>query len=387
MHERVFAFLLATDIMFVCGSHVSGNRSCAADSINRELKQQKLPEAKILEAPKAQLSNPMDPAMWMLIHVGSPIIAFFFCVCSCVWLSTYFRTRQMKIGQEIVEDLVLKKLPMPTVEEVGAEVVTERDLMKQIESGAVLTVDEQIEQKYEVEAIEKAKKSRSTKKGDKIAYNLDDFHYRDAGKEIPDTVVSAFLTTGKFEATSDTTGDVGILQTYQRLEKFRSGADDEEGDMDALWKDKDRVKDLIKAGARVPKSKTRPLSVAGPMPTVQGSRELKQQVAAQHKQVSALGGRSMPEFIRDKQMDTYQKHPEPLKLGVDRIEAAAARGPRNRNVDDDEVKLIENGNGHANGSGRPKSSSRLLAILPGLGNRKSKDGKGKDDGDGLEVMV
>ena len=353
------------------------------ENINVELAKQKLPGCRMLEKPRVALSEAMDPVLQMFIYVGVPIISVGMAICFYFWIKAWLKSRQMKIGQELVEDVVLKRLPMPTVEEVGEEVVDERELLKNAESGVVLSVEERVVEKYKQEEIHKIKKARNTAAGDKINFNLDDFHYRDHGKEIPDAVVSAFLTTGKFEATSDTTGDVAILQTYRRLEKLKDSIDPDMEGVDRLLDDKDRLKDLIRAGARVPKSQRRPVGVSGIMPEVDGSRELQQQVAAQHKQASALGGSTMPEFLKDYQREQFQKHPEPMKLGK-RIEAAAARGPRNsNNGDDDDVLLLENGNANGSANGRQKSN-RLLGMLTAYTTSNTKHG---GDGDEVEVMV
>jgi len=347
----------------------------AEERINSELAKQNLPRIKILWGPDVGLSEPMDPVLRMFINVGIPIITVFMAICIYVWVRAWLKSRQMKIGQAMVEDVVLKKLPMPTLEELGDDVILERNLLN--DADVEQTVVGKVERMQNEEAVAKIKKRRATAAGDKIKWNLDDFTHR-GGKEIPDAVVSAFITTGKFEAISDTTNDVGVLQTYQRLEKFKSGAGKDAKGMEALWDDKDRVRDLIKAGNRAPKSKRNPVGAAGVMPIVEGSNALKQQVAAQHRQVSALGGRTMPEFLQDAQLELFQQHPEPIRLGK-RIQTAAARGPRH----DDDVLLLENGNSEGTGL---KSSNRLLGMLTSIaGKNKKKDGD--DDGDGLEVMV
>ena len=51
------------------------------------------------------------------------------------------------------------------------------------------------------------------------------------------------------------------------------------------------------------------------MPTVEGSKALVQQVHAQQRQVLALGGRTLPEFLKDAQMEQFQRNPDPIQLG------------------------------------------------------------------------
>jgi len=314
-----------------------------------------------------ELSEPMDPVLRSFIDIGVPIIAVFMAICFYIWARAWLKSRQMKIGQELVEDVVLKRLPVPTLEELGPDVIAERDVVLNRLPHA--TIADQVDRQYKEEAVAKIQKDRATADSDKIHWDFEDFRYKDAGKEIPDALVTAFITTGKFEATSDT-AEVGLLQTYQRLEKFKAGAGKDTEGMEALWNDKDRVKDLIGAGTRVNKSKSNPTGAFGAA-SVEGSKALKQQVAAQQKQVSAYGGRTMPEFLQEYQMEQIQKHPEPVKLGK-RIETAASRGPR------DDALLLENGESEA------KSSNRLLGILNSMtGKNKNKD----DEGDGLEVMV
>jgi len=362
MNLDIFVYAVDKEAAIAIAENLSEER------INSELTKQQLPSIKILWGPDVELSEPMDPVLRSFIDIGVPIIAVFMAICFYIWARAWLKSRQMKIGQELVEDVVLKRLPMPTLEELGPDVIAEREILKDLDVHA--TIADQVDRQYKEEAVAKIQKDRATADGDKINWDLDEFRYRDAGKDIPDALVTAFITTGKFEATSDT-ADVGILQTYQRLEKFKAGAGKDTEGMEALWDDKDRVKDLIKAGTRVNKSKSNPFGAAGVMPSVQGSKALKQQVAAQHKQVSAYGGRTMPEFLQDYQMEQIQKHPEPVKLGK-RIETAASRGPR------DNALLLENGKSEA------KSSNRLIGILNSItGKNKNTD----DEGDGLEVMV
>ena len=342
----------------------------------------------ILE-PKVELAEPMDPVLFWVLYVGVPIIAVALVLCVFIWIKNWYLARKVKLGADEVEDVILKRLPMPAIEELGQDLVTERELAKDLVKGGG-TIEDKIERKYKSQQVAKVKKARGTSEKDKIAYDMDDFHYRDAGKEIAglDGVVSAFLTTGKFETNSDTTTDLGIMQTYQRLEKFKEGASQE--GTEALWKDAGRVKDLVVAGARVPKSKGKSAGVTGVMPDVKGSRELKQQVASQHRQVSALGGHTMPEFIKDRQLEHFRDHPEPVKLGK-RIEDAAKRGPKNNDDAKDGVLMLENGHGgNANGTAKDAKSPALLALtkLMSRGRASStKQNKDEDDGEGLEVMV
>ena len=51
------------------------------------------------------------------------------------------------------------------------------------------------------------------------------------------------------------------------------------------------------------------------MPIVEGSKALVQQVHAQQRQVQALGGRTLPEFLKDAQMEQFQRNPDPIQLG------------------------------------------------------------------------
>jgi hypothetical protein len=349
---------------------------------------------RMMFGPNVELAEPMDPVVFWFLYAGVPIIAVALVLCVFIWIKNWYITRRVKLGADEVEDVILKRLPMPTIEEVGQDVVTERELAKDLVKGGG-TVEDQIVRKYKSQQVAKIKKTRSTSEADKIAYDMHDFHYRDAGKEVAglDGVVSAFLTTGKFETNSDTTSDVGIMQTYQRLEKFhekiKEGAS-EEG-TEALWKDAGRVKDLLVAGARVPKSKGKSAVLTGPMPDVKGSRDLKKQVASQHRQVSELGGHTMPEFIKDRQLEHFRDHPEPLKLGK-RIDDAAKRGPRNNDDAQDAVLMLENGHsGNTNGTAKnAKSPAGMLALtkLMSRGRASStKKDKDKDDGEGLEVMV
>ena len=340
--------------------------------------------------PKVELAEPMDPVVFWFLYVGVPIIAVALVLCVFIWIKNWYITRRVKLGADEVEDVILKRLPMPTIEEVGQEVVTERELAKDLVKGGG-TVEDKIVRKFKSQQVAKIRKARSTSEGDKIAYDMDDFHYRDTSKEVAglDGVVSAFLTTGKFETNSDTTSDFGIMQTFQRLEKFKEGASDER--TEALWKDAGRVKDLVVAGARVPKSKGKSAGVTGLMPDVKGSRELKQQVASQYRQVSALGGHTMPEFIKDRQLEHFRNHPEPVKLGK-RIEDAAKRGPRNNDDGQDAVLMLENGHcGSTNGTAKDAKSPAGMLALTKLMSRgrasSSKKDKDKDDDEGLEVMV
>lgn len=402
---------IRVDISVIAADEAAANAIAAnlgEDKINGAMKSRGLPEVKMIEKPTVSLTLVMDPALRMFIDVGVPIIAFFFVCALVLWIRVWYRSRQVKLGQDIIEDTVLKKLPMPTVEEVGEEVVMERELLKEEQEEGEGTAEQKVERKYKRQEVARVNKARKTAEGDKIAFGLDDFQYRDASKQIPKGVVSAFLTTGKFEAKSDTTQEVGMLQTYQRLEKFKAGAGKDTNDMEELWGSEERVKDLIIAGARTPKSRRHPSSAAGVMPIVEDiedvgekkmgtvsstitwkdfdekprtttRNQLKQQVTAQHKKVSALGGKTTPSFLKDYQAGQIQKNPDPIKLGK-RIEAAAARGPRDEDGQGNGHKMLENGDGpHANG----KSSGGLLGWM------KSKKGKHTDgeDGDGLEVMV
>jgi hypothetical protein len=402
---------IRVDISIVAADEAAANAIAAnlvEDKINSAMKSRGLPEVRMIEKPTVSLTVGMDPVLRMFINVGVPIIAFFFVFALVLWIRVWYRSRQVKLGQDIIEDVVLKKLPMPTVEEVGEDVVMERELLKHEKEEGEGTAKQRVERKYKRQEIAKINKARKTAEGDKIAFDLDDFQYRDASKQIPKGVVSAFLTTGKFEAKSETTQDAGMLQTYQRLEKFKAAAGKDTHDMEELWGSEERVKDLIIAGARTSKSRRHPTSAAGVMPIVDDSddvgekkvgtvsstitwkdfdakprtttrNQLRQQVTAQHKKVSELGGTTTPSFLKDLQAGQIQKNPDPIKLGK-RIEAAAARGPRDESGQGNGHKMLENGDGsHANG----KSSRGLLGWMK---SKKDKGTEGTDD-DGLEVMV
>lgn len=98
----------------------------------------------------------------------------------------------------------------------------------------------------------------------------------------------------------------------------------------------------------------------------------------------------MPEFIKDRQLEHFRDHPEPVKLGK-RIEDAAKRGPKNNDDAKDGVLMLENGHGgNANGTAKDAKSPALLALtkLMSRGRASStKQNKDEDDGEGLEVMV
>lgn len=276
------------------------------------------------------------------------------------------------------------------------------------------TVQQQVARKYKRQDVQQVNKKRHTSDGDKIAFDLEQFQYRDAGKQIPKGVVSAFLTTGKFEAKSETTEEAGMLQTYQRLEKFKSAAGMDADDFEDLWGSEERVKGLIIAGSRTPKAKRHPSTAAGVMPIVEDStdigdkklgavsstitwhdfdekprttkrNQLKQQVTAQHKKVSQLGGATTPSFLEDLQMEKMQKNPEPVKLGK-RIGDAAARGPKSAHSNGHSGGLLENG--PQDGDASAQANGRHSRLF--LGWRKSRQPKPKDeehDSEGLEVMV
>ena len=258
----------------------------------------------------------MDPILRRFIEIGVPIISVALLLAFYVWIRAFLKARQVKLGQRLVEELVLNKLPLPTVEEVGDDVVTERETIK--DRSKEKNVEEEIEHFYKEEALLKIKAKRSKlARGDKIDFNLDDFHYNDAGKEIPDSSVSAFLASGKFDKKKmqEATGHDGVLQALSRLEKFKTGPGQDAEGTEALWQDKNRIKDLLRAGARVPRSKSKPQGAGGVMPIVEGSKALVQQVHAQQRQVQALGGRTLPEFLKDAQMEQFQRNPDPIQLG------------------------------------------------------------------------
>lgn len=405
---------IRVDISVIAADEASATKiaqSLGVDNINKEMKSRGLPDVKMLEEPTVSLTRDMDPVLRMFIEVGVPVIAFFMVCGIGLWINVWFRSRQVKLGQEILEETVLTKLPLPTVEEVGEDVVMERDMRVQEQEEGEGTVMQRIHRQYKKQDLQELSKKRHTSTGDKIAYDLEQIQYRDASKHIPKGVVSAFLTTGKFEARSDTTEDAGLLKTYQRLEKFRAGAGKDSEDMEDLWGSENRVKELIIAGSRTPKSKRHPSAAAGVMPIVEDStdvgnknlgavsstitwhdfeekprttkrNQLKQQVAAQHKKISEFGGTTTPSFLQDLQMEQMQKNPEPIKLGK-RIEAAAALGPRDKSAQSYGNKLLENGtdgDGHENG----KASGLFHGWRKKSSKRKDKEER---EGEGLEVMV
>ena len=360
----------------------------AVENINRELAKQGLPAAKMLEGPKFDLNNnlKMDPVLAMFITVGVPIIAVGI-VCSCFfWIRLWLNMSTFKRGQDKMEEVILKRLPMPTVEEVGEDIIQERELQKKKDLIESASIEERVLYQYEKEEVAKNRKKRGrVSANDTIAYNLDDFQYRDAVNEMPDAVVSAFLTTGKFEAKSDVKEEVDMQRTFQRLKDLQVKVDNVEYEDNpsyaqdvttALWGDVEKTKELLKSANRAPRSKSRPLSVTGVMPIVEGSTTRKQQVAAQHNTVSAFVGKTMPAFLNDQQVRYLLEHPEPVKLGR-RIEEAAAKGPR-----EDQVLRLENGdaNGstHANGS---TLSKKLLQVFTSGSSRN------KHEDEGVEVTV
>ena len=153
----------------------------------------------------------------------------------------------MKIGQKRMGEIVLDKLPLPTVEEVGEDVVFEREVIK--DRAKEKTVDEEIEHNYKEEELLLIQRKRpKLSKDDKIGFNPDDFKYKDAGKEVADEFVQGFLTTGSFDAEKAKEGemDAGVLQTFQRLEKFKRGAGKDSEGIESLLENKDRVKDRVK---------------------------------------------------------------------------------------------------------------------------------------------
>lgn len=257
----------------------------------------------------------MDPALRAFINYGIPLLSLGLIVAIGLFVMAYLRRRQASEQVAEIEEAILKKLTMPTLEELDGELPGADPFAP----GADNTDGMNIRDKQVFLAqLEKRKKRWQ----DANVINLDPNEILE--EKVIDAAVTGYLYAGKYEKDPGKASVVAVGRRAKMQEKGRELLGDNAKGLEEFYTE--RADALVLAGNRLPESRTRPLRVLDgryDLDDALQDRQLKAQMLSSQQSM----GDEMPERIRR----TYRH--EAIKLeakpkGLKRIKKALNLGPK-----------------------------------------------------------